>query len=151
MVRCVFTLEHQICSRFCHHVSLFVTVGAMDRSTGVVQVTNHTSYNFSAMSVGSDWNFTTTDLDAIEFISTSVITTIWSTINTDNNILPDPNGKGPKKPKGPKGQPIEHSENIEWKQTLGILSLVLLTSLIIFALLQIIKHKQCLSNFKKVN
>ena len=93
----------------------------------------------------SDWNFSTTTLINIQL--------------TDENNLPppppDPKGPEPPPPPPPPAgenediNPAVHSENLEWKQTLGIFSLILLGILITFVLLQIKLEKECLLNFKK--
>eukprot|EP01084_Bolivina_argentea_P201972 345157_1 len=47
------------------------------------------------------------------------------------------------------GEPSAHLENIEWKQTLGVLSLVLLALFIVLSLLQIKIHQNCYPRFRK--
>ena len=90
-----------------------------------------------------DWNITAND--TFEFITSSLISTLF---NTEDDSSPDP--KEPKAPPEAKSaQPPSHYEELGWKKALAIISLILLLLLLIFALLQIKFDKDCLPNFKK--
>eukprot|EP01084_Bolivina_argentea_P072726 132039_1 len=60
--------------------------------------------------------------------------------------------KGPKAPKGPKGSqyiPVDHSDLLQWKQSLAIISILMITMLIMMAILQTQIYKQCWTTFQK--
>eukprot|EP01084_Bolivina_argentea_P072725 132038_1 len=88
-----------------------------------------------------------TTLNPIGTISTTVISTFFT---TETETSPGPKGpKGPKAPQSANGASPTHYQQLEWKQTLGIISLILITTLIILALLQTKIHKECYSHFRK--
>eukprot|EP01083_Nonionella_stella_P135169 411156_1 len=89
-------------------------------------------------------NITTTQTTISDFVSTMDI------FANATGLQPPPDGKGPKGPKEPGGaEPTSHSANLEWKQSLGVISLILVCLFILLSLLQIKIHKTCASSCRK--
>eukprot|EP01083_Nonionella_stella_P135168 411155_1 len=91
-------------------------------------------------------NITTTQTTISDFVSTM-------DIFANATGLQPPDGKGPKGPKEPNRaevtEPPSHAANLEWKQSLGVASLIFLSLFILLSLLQIKIHKTCASSCRK--